>query len=62
MAAKVVKKYSVSAKGILNVNVENKTITLEIEGVDEPVNLADLLCDMNGMDVSISIGQSVDVV
>lgn len=61
MAAKVVKKYSVTAKGVLNVNIENKSITLEVDGVDDPISLADLLSDMDGMDVSISIGQSVDI-
>lgn len=53
MASKVSTKESLNAKGILN--LDGDEILLEIEDVDTPVALVDLLKDFNGKEVSISV-------
>lgn len=53
MASKVSTKESLTAKGILN--LDGDEILLEIEDVDTPVALVDLLKDFNGKEVSISV-------
>lgn len=60
MASKISKNYSLKAKGILNVNVDTKIITLSVEDSDD-VNLADLILDMDGQDVNITIGQTTEI-
>lgn len=59
--AKIVKKNSLSIKGVLNVNTNDNKILVEIEN-DEPIKLADLLQGYDGSDVSISVNESVDIV
>lgn len=58
--AKIVKKSSLSIKGILNVNRADNKILVEIEN-DEPIKLADLVQEYDGSEVSISIGESTDI-
>lgn len=53
MASKVSTKESLTAKGTLN--LDSDEILLEIEDVDTPVALVDLLKDFNGKEVSISV-------
>lgn len=60
MASKISKNYSLKAKGILNVDMDTKIITLSVEDSGD-VNLAELISDMNGMDVNITIGQTVEI-
>lgn len=58
--SKVVKKKSLSIKGVLNVNKEDNTILVEIED-GETLELADLAQEYDGSEVSISINESVDI-
>lgn len=58
--AKIVKKNSLSIKGVLNVNTNDNKILVETEN-DEPFKLADLLQGYDGSEVSISINESVDI-
>lgn len=58
--SKIVKKKSLSIKGILNVNGDENKILVEIED-GEPIKLADLVQEYDGSEVSISINESVDI-
>ena len=52
--SKINKKYTLSAKGIL-VNEEGQ-LAVEVEDVEDPILLIDLVEDFIDKDVSISIG------
>lgn len=58
--SKVVKKKSLSIKGVLNVNKDENTILVEIED-GETLELADLAQEYDGSEVSISINENVDI-
>lgn len=58
--SKVVKKKSLSIKGVLNVNKDENTILVEIED-GETLELADLAQEYDGSGVSISINESVNI-
>lgn len=58
--SKVVKKKSLSIKGVLNVNKDENTILVEIED-GETLELADLAQEYDGSEVSISINESVNI-
>ena len=60
MASKIVKKESLSAKGILN--IQDGEILLEVEDIDTPMSLKDLLDSFNGMEISISVNHSDEIV
>ena len=57
MAAKISKKKVVNAQGTLN----NDNMTLEVEGMDKPVSLAELLKDFDGLDVKLSVTYGEDI-
>lgn len=63
MASKISKKKTLKIKAILNIDENSKVITLEVEDVDTPMNLADLALEMkfNGEEVDISFVQSEDI-
>lgn len=58
--SKIVKKKSLSIKGVLNVNIDDNKILVEIEN-DEPIKLADLVQEYDGSEVGISINESMDI-
>lgn len=58
--ANVVRKNTLGVKGILNVDTENNRVVVEIED-GEALELASLLDDFNGSDVTISVGESIDI-
>ena len=51
MASKVTKKQSLSAKGILF--IDNGELTLDVEDVETPMLLADLLESFNGQEIQL---------
>ena len=54
MASKINKKYACDIKGIIS--VDDGIITVEVEDVEEPIVLADLIKDFIGKpDVKISV-------
>lgn len=57
--ANITKKKSVSIKGVLDIT--DKGINIIIEDSGEPMSLADILQDFDNAEVSISVGESVDV-
>lgn len=57
MAAKISKKKVVNAQGTLNID----GMKLEVEGVDTPVQLSDLLKDFDGLDVKLSVTYGEDI-
>ena len=57
MAAKISKKQVVNEQGTLDIN----GMKLEVEGVDTPVQLSDLLKDFDGLDVKLSVTYGEDV-
>lgn len=58
--ANVVRKNSLGIKGVLNVDKNNNSVVVEIED-GEVLELASLLDDFNGSEVSISVGESIDI-
>lgn len=58
--ANVVRKNSLGIKGVLNVDKDNNNVVIEIED-GEALELARLLDDFNGSEVSISVGESIDI-
>lgn len=57
----VTKKRSLNIKGTLDVNMEDKTVNVFIEDNPEPYSLADFLHDFDSAEVSISVGESIDL-
>lgn len=61
MAAKILKKKTIDITAVLNITDDNNII-LEVEDIDTPMNLADLVKkDFNGEAVKISFAQSEDI-
>ena len=58
--AKVTKKQLLSAKGVLYVTADD--ITLEVEDVETPMSLKDLLESFNEQEVTITVNHADDVV
>lgn len=58
--ANVVRKNSLGVKGVLNVDKDNNNVIVEIEG-GEVLELASLLDNFNGSEVSISVSESIDI-
>ena len=57
--AKIVKKKSISIKGILEVSKDDGEVFVAVEDGDE-YSLGDLLKDFNNCEVAISVTESVD--
>lgn len=58
--ANVIRKNSLGIKGVLNVDKDRNSVVVEIED-GEALELASLLVDFNGSEVSISVGESIDI-
>ena len=58
--ANVVRKNSLGIKGVLNVDTDSNSVVVEIED-GEVLELASLLADFSGSEVSISVGESIDI-
>ena len=58
--ANVIRKNSLGIKGVLNVDKDSNSVVIEIED-GEALELASLLDDFNGSEVSISVGESIDI-
>lgn len=58
--ANVIRKNSLGIKGILNVDTDSNSVIIEIED-GEALELASLLTDFSGSEVSISVGESIDI-
>jgi hypothetical protein len=58
--ANVVRKNSLGIKGVLNVDTDSNSVVVEIED-GEDLELASLLADFSGSEVSISVGESIDI-
>lgn len=62
MGKSIVKKKSIDIKGVLNIgddmNADN--IYVEVEDIDEPLLLSDLIKSFNGCEVSISVRESIE--
>ena len=56
----ITKKNSIGIKGILNIDVDENKVVVETED-GEVFELADLLKDFNGSNVTISVGESIDI-
>ena len=58
--ANVIRKNTLGIKGVLNVDKDNNTVVIEIED-GEALELASMLGDFDGSEVSISVGESIDI-
>lgn len=59
--ANITKKRNISIKGVLDVNKEDNKIYVDIEDSDEPMSLADLLQDFDNCEISMTVGESIDL-
>jgi len=60
MASKVNKKITLNIQGI--VDVSDGKITIEVEDVETPMDLTDLIQDFNGLETKITLSHGVDIV
>lgn len=58
--ANVIRKNSLGIKGVLNVDTDSNSVVVEIED-GEDLELASLLADFSGSEVSISVGESINI-
>ena len=58
--SKISKKKSISLKGIVSITEDNQII-FEVEDMPEVVELANLLEDFNGQEISLSINQTEEI-
>ena len=58
--AKISKKKSISLKGIVSITEDNQ-IVFEVEDMPEVVELANLLEDFNGQEISLSVNQTEEI-
>ena len=56
----ITKKNSIGIKGILNIDVDENKVVVEVED-GGTFELATLLVDYNGSEVTISVGESIDI-
>lgn len=54
MAQKITQNYATKGNGILEID-DNKNLLIYIEGVEDPVNLANLLSKYDGCEVKFSV-------
>ena len=59
--ANITKKRNISIKGVLDVNKEDNKIYVDTEDSDEPMSLADLLQDFDNCEISMTVGESIDL-
>ncbi len=59
MAKTITRKNSIDIKATLSIGDEK--VMLEIEDYGEPVNLATLISDFDGQDVTVSVKQNIDI-
>lgn len=57
--AKYVKKSTLNISGVYN--IEDGKITIQIEDVDEPIDLATASESFNGQEVTVSIAQKTEL-
>lgn len=55
----MVKKFGAAIDGILS--LDDGQITLEVDGVDEPISLADFIKEFDGKSVKISVGYANEI-
>lgn len=60
MAKAITEKNSISIKGILNVDTADNTIIVELED-GEARELADILHNYNGAEVTMTVANSIDL-
>ena len=58
--SKISKKKSISLKGIVSITEDNQII-FEIEDMPEVVELANLLDDFDGQEISLSVNQTEEI-
>lgn len=58
--SKISKKKSISLKGIVSITEDNQ-IVFEVEDMPEVVELANLLEDFNGQEISLSVNQTEEI-
>ena len=58
--AKISKKMSISLKGIVSITEDNQII-FEVEDMPEVVELANLLDDFDGQEISLSVNQTEEI-
>ena len=58
--SKISKKKSISLKGIVSITEDNQII-FEVEDMPEVVELANLLEDFNGQEISLSVNQTEEI-
>lgn len=61
MAAKITKKKALNITAILDVKTDSNQIVLEVEDIETPMNLANLVSEFNGEEVKITVTQSDDI-
>ncbi len=59
MAKTITRKNSIDIKA--TISIADDKVMLEIEDYDEPVNLATLISDFDGQDVTVSVKQNIDI-
>lgn len=58
--SKISKKKSISLKGIVSITEDNQII-FEVEDMPEVVELANLLDDFDGQEISLSVNQTEEI-
>lgn len=58
--SKISKKKSISLKGIVSITEDNQ-IVFEVEDMPEVVELANLLEDFDGQEISLSVNQTEEI-
>lgn len=58
--SKISKKKSISLKGIVSITEDNQ-IVFEVEDMPEVVELANLLDDFDGQEISLSVNQTEEI-
>jgi hypothetical protein len=59
MAAKISKKNTVTAQGVLDLT--DGIVKLEVEGLTDPVTFSELAKDFDGLDVKITIAYGEEI-
>lgn len=60
MASKINKKYTTDVRGILSIDSDQK-MTVEVEDITDPVDLAELFSDFENKDVKITIAYAEEL-
>ena len=62
MASKISKKSTLNILGVIEIDEEENKVSIQVEDVDDPMDLIELIKDFNGLETKITLSYGEDIV